>query len=1192
MKHLPSTIRTDRLPSLLCALCFTGLSAAANAQISIAESPLFVTSSIPPNVMFIIDDSGSMQWETMPDEFTKYWGGNLTSQAVMWVFPRVANLHGGSPQYANNRTVRFTGNMAALFRSPQNNTVYYNPSVTYKPWSNPDGTLMPDASITAAPNRPLFPTYGTRDLTTDRTQTRDWLNNDGSHTNEAVTFYPSVYYWYNSGPVDQESSYTRVEIRSTTANYTGHGRENRTDCAGAATATCTYNEEIQNFANWYSYHRNRIFAARGGIGRAFAKQGEDIRIGYGAINKDSTTIDGVSTRTVVRGVRPFRDSTAGNHRSEFFDELYKRDVPAAGTPLRRALQGVGEYYRRSDNNGPWSDAPGTGASTPHLECRQSYAILMTDGYWNGADPDPSIGNADGTDGPVILHPDGTAFNYQYTPSQPFSDTRSNTLADVAMHYWKTDLRPAGTTNGLANRVPTSSANEPFWQHMVTYGVGLGVTGDVDPATAFAAARNGTAIAWGDPFPSSATNTKIDDLLHAAVNSRGGFFSASDPETFANELSSILSQIVARVEESSTAAAASSAILQTDTLLYVAAFRSTDWSGEFKAYEINSDGSRGALEWDAEVRLRSVTPSARKIFTTNPANTAGNRGVTLTLGSLSTAQQAALNRDTAGVQDNRGNERVQWIRGVENSNLRSRVHVSDGLRLLGDIVNSNPQYVGRQNYGYRFLAGTEGTSYTTFRATAAYQNRPNVIYVGSNNGLMHALDAQTGQELFAYMPAESLLPRGSSLHARINELMVPEYDHRFFMDGELTIGDAYVNGSWKTILIGTMGAGGRTVFALDVTDPTNFDATKVLWEFTHPELGYNPGKPSIVRMRNGTWAAVFGNGYNSSSGQASLFIVRLSDGQLMTGTNPIPTDSVTNNGLTSPQPTDWPVMDLSARWIYAGDLQGRMWRFDVSSTNTNQWDNNGNRKVLFQARDPSNTPQPITSQPALAADPNDPTRLIVLFGTGSFFRTVDGNPTNPQLQSLYGLFDQSGSWSISSRSELQMQTITFQGSVTFTLPDSTTISTLVRQVSNNSLSSSQKGWYLDLSYLGSNTGERVISSPTFPSGIQQSRVRFTTLIPDNDPCGAGRTGFVMDIDLLTGGRTTFPVFDLNQDGTFDANDMHNNLPISGIGGVRGERLTVIRDAASDREFLYGGEDLVGVGLGDADLVGRRSWRQFR
>lgn len=1166
----------QRLRTVLAGLVLSALSAgSANASVSIANSPLFVTSGVDPNILFILDDSGSMQYETMPDAITNLFERGCCGDHIMWMFPRVAGLHGAG-DYSTRRVPSFAAGsvMGNAYRSSLVNTLYYNPAITYRPWSNADGTRMPDASPTAAPNRPLFPVYGTRDLTVDNSQWAEWMDNrTNAESTGTRTFFPAVYSTYvgppiadiaaaisdAASPVWNVANYTRTEIRPVNAPFSGEGRINRSDCVAG---TCTYDQEIQNFANWYTYHRSRIFASRAGIGQAFATQSSDVRVGFGTINQGSTTVDGAATSTVMAGVRRFD----GADRDAFYTRLYTLSIPAQGTPLRRALQGAGEYFSRTDSRGPWNTTPGAFGGDD-FECRQSYSILMTDGSASGGWANAATGaradNNDGTTSNSTLNtnPDPAGSDFSYTPVDPFQDARSDTLADVAMYYWKRDLR-----SDLPNRVPTNDQNPAFWQHMVTFGVGLGVTGTIDPAAAFAAIETGDPIAWPNPNFSSTNCTgdeclaRLDDLLHASVNARGGFFSAQDPDAFARELETVLDDIIARVESSATSAATSSAVLQTDTLLYTAGFRSGDWSGRLDARAVNSDGSLGALAWNAETRLALKGAAGRNIITRRDDS---GVAVAFQYANLSAAQRAALDRDPTGANDGLGPERVDWLRGddLAHASFRSRLPAGGtmpgDLRLLGDIVNSNPKF------------------------------RDGVLYVGANDGMLHAFDAASGEELFAYIPSPMLVPEGSDTFAPLSRLMAPDYSHRYFVDGTVSVVDLTVAGVPRKVLVGSLGAGGRTVFALDVTDPASFGPADVLWEFSHPELGYNVGPPAIVRLSDGTMAAVFGNGYNSNSNRAMLFAVNLDTGTLIQTVDTGVGTAGNPNGLATPVVTDWPVSNLRANRVYAGDLHGNLWRFDIGG-GASGWNDPGNVTAIFTATGPGGDAQPITAQPIIALNPANSSEIVVAFGTGSYFRTTDQDMPGAPVQSLYGILDNVAGVSGTTRGDLLEQEITSQTQETFG-----TESVVVRVVSDHVFDPSlHDGWYLDLDF---EDGERVISEGTYPSGPLQRRVRFSTLIPDFNPCGTGRRGFIMDLDIVAGGRTRYSVFDLNRDGTYDDLDKLGGEAVSGVAWGQGERPTVLTpgDTSGDPpEFLYTGEGEFVRGLGEEGIGGRQSWQQLR
>lgn len=1206
LEYFSAGIRASML-----AVSATMAAGMAVAQVNIAQTPLFLTSSAEPNLMFVLDDSGSMHWEITPDDYV----------LPYFTFRRIAGLYGAGDYINYVASVRYdAGNLeeratARALRSFSINRSYYNPAVTYRPWARADGTLFPNAVPTAAYHHPIRTGLGTRNLTINNTERAIWVHRsvggtaycsinctDGVAANE-LTHYPAVYFRYNGGAVWDAASYTRVNIISTTATYTGDGRGNRTDCVAG---TCTYAQEIRNFANWYTYYRSRMLAAQAGIGRAFSTQPEEMRVGFGAINKGSTTVDGqANTSTVIRGVRPF----AGTNREGFFAELYEGEWDPANTPLRRALDDVGQYFSRADNRGPWGAVPGTNNTTNHLTCRQSYTILMTDGYWNDAAASTSgaRANVDGSNGSLITGPDTQS--YTYNSATPFTDAHSDTLADVAMYYWNRDLRP-----DLENKVPTSERNPAFWQHMITYGVGLGVSGSVDSSAAFGAitADPPGTINW--PNPTSSNAAKIDDLLHAAVNSRGGFFSAADPDTFANQLSDVLNDILHRVAGSGTSAAASSAVLRSDTLLYTASFNSDDWSGNIVAKDLDDDGNATVIRWNAEQSLAAREPSNRRIYTQNVNRTT----VELLYGNLDSTQQTALGVNPTGAPTTSATaaDRVNWLRGGEVTGLRSRMSAAtpSTLRLIGDIVGSDPLFVSKQDYGYSLIDGAESGSYNAFLSSSTYQNRPDVVYVGTNGGMLHAFHAGTpfqgdppvmdtdgGNELFAYVPSELLSPGATGAHAQINELMRADFSHRFYVDGAAGTSDAYWDGEWRTVLVGSMGVGGRTVFALDVTDPESFDASKVLWEFRHSDapcvanpsgsggsqacrdIGYGITNPKVVRLPSGRWAVVFGNGYNSGDHRAKLFVVDLRTGRLLYLVDTGVGSASVPNGMAPVATTDWPRNDLNLSRVYAGDLRGNMWRVIFPVTGA------PSVSRLFTATDSTDAVQPITAKPGLAIKPGSLSDIVVTFGTGSFFRVGDDNISAPQEQTFYGIFDHNASPATNVvRNNLLEQDIS-SNAAPVTVAGHTWPAGSLRFVSEEVLQSTHRGWFLDLP----GVGERVISEPQFPSGATQRRVRFSTLIPDPDPCGTGRSGYVMDISLLNGGQDPDPVFDLNGDGDYALEDTVGGVPPSGLAGSAGEKSTSIRASDSATDHLYDGAgNKVGDSRNTAGPAGRQSWRQLR
>jgi type IV pilus assembly protein PilY1 len=1086
----------------------------SQAALDIAQAPLFVSVPVDPNLMFVLDDSGSMQFETIPEETTVYRFGTEEwwNRAVLYVYPmRQATGTPAGVEYedciyravadtgcdywrsATYRGARLhvipdfasTNRWAAYFRSARNNPMYYDPSVRYRPWVDSAGAEWPAASPTQAYHNPQRTAKGWRNLTVDNTQRACWLRADATTasttadmcTTDDRTFYPATHFRYNGGDVELASSYTRVEIKPGNAPFAGGA--GRSDCANPS--ACTYAEEIRNFANWYSYHRSRVLASQAGIGRAFAQLPTRMRIGYGAINKGVSSVDGVDTATVVRGVRRFE----GADREEFFDLLYGRDMPLAGTPLRRALDDAGQYFSRTDARGPWSSTPGsTGGS--ELACRQSFTVLMTDGAWNGdaAGTAAAQANNDGSAGTTITGPGGAS--YTYAAAAPFTDTRANTLADVAMHYWKRDLR-----GDLANRVPASTLNPAFWQHMVTFGVALGVHGNIDPEAAFAAIGTASAIDWPDPLPDNAAAAKLDDLLHSAVNGRGGFFSAGDPGAFADGLAGVLRDVVARTG-AVTGLTVSSTRLTTGSNIYAAEFSSEDWSGDLRAHAADDH----ALAWSAAERLADLGADQRNIHTWHDGN-----GIAFDAG----LPAAAKLRLVAGLGLPAGDPAtlvraeslIDWLRGSQLQEQQAGGPWRDRTALLGDIVHSRPQLSSKGNEGWARLPVAQGGGTTGPGSYGRYIDevkrdprectgepgcvgeRYDTLFVGANDGMLHAFDARTGDELFAYVPG--------ALHDGLHQLASPGYGHRWYVDGDVTVADARLGGQWRTVLVGSLGGGGRGIYALDVTHPQGFDSGDVLWEFTSaddPDLGYTFGEPAITRLPDGTWVAVFGNGYNSASGRNHLFVLDLATGAVR---HKIALGTAVDNGLSGVAVSLDAASRAHAERLYVGDLRGTMWRVDF---------NIGGAAVRYPGglfTDPGN--RPITVRPSLAASPRG--GMMVYFGTGKLIEAADRALSSPPLERFWAVRD----------ADVAIANTSLAGFAEVTLAET---DDGVRTATPSG--SDEKGWYVRLRDAGGNRGERVLNRAQVFFG----RVLFSTYQPVEDPCTPGGLQRLYVLNAMSGG----------------------------------------------------------------------------
>lgn len=1129
--------------------------APANAIVS--KNPPLLKENIPANVMFMLDNSGSMRWEQMPDNLVG------TGSGDDYGYKQPGNVYrngeGAQTGYVPFEVKNSSGNLVTnlksrRFRSPDVNSIYYNPELLYEPWSKQDGSSFPPADPEKVMYNPVLPTGVTTALpTVDLTTPLS-----GTYSQP----YISTYYRYTGGGTcpaspsqtptvsasEVASCFTMFEIRPTIIAYPKSVE--RTDCVtilGLPSSTCSYEQELQNYANWFQYWRSRILIARGGVGKAFAKQGTALRVGWGEINKRG------SNNIVISGVR---NDFNGTNRINFFDYLYKDNYPANGTDLRYALQSVGNYFKTDQ---PWLLNVNDSSSAKYT-CRQNFNILMTDGYWNGTASSLS-GNYDGVAGPahtpLVPLPSSPPPYLKYKVEPPYADNYSATLADIAMYFWQNDLR-----TDMANNVPIaakSRVDPAFWQHLVNFTVGLGVNGTLTFPDDITGLTNGT-ISW--PKPVADTATAVDDLWHTAVNSRGIYYSAKDPVTFAKSLEQALEEISAR-SGSAAAVGTSSTTLGTGVKIYTSSYNTDNWSGELiqKALDPTTGDVTGD-DWNASQKF-PTNYTDRKIFSMNSSS---KNGIKFEYGNLSTADKAIFNAaaTTFGSSFATGTSLVNYIRGdgqfekkVTNMPYRSR------LTLLGDLVSSDPQYVKEgEDESYDFLpaTATERSSYRQFLISK--KSRAATVYVGANDGMLHAFDASSGTsggtERFAYVPQGVI----KNLPALAN----PEYTHQFYVNSTPIIKDAYINGSWKTILIGSTGAGGKTVFALDVTDPTSFDESKVLWERNETvnldvpagDLGLTFGTPEIGRMKDGKWVAIYGNGYDSANAKSSLLVVNLATGALIkkidTGIGVPSTGPSTGapNGMSSPKILKG--NDGIIKAVYAGDLQGNLWKFDFNSDPTVPkiaFTSAGgyiNGQPLFIAKKGS-VVQPITGQPQIYSHPQG--GYLINIGTGKIFESEDA--TNVNTQSLYGLWDKQDITGVTpspitgGTSLLQQQTFSVDSSGYYKISD---IPIVWTDDPGPPLVPGKRGWYIDLS---SPNGERVVTNPL----ILDDQIIFTTLIPATslDPCVSNSQSGLIQISPINGGPLTYKTIDTNGDGILNASD----ALVSGKRGVATFGTTIIRKA---------------------------------
>ena len=843
-------------------------------------------------------------------------------------------------------------------------------------------------------------------------------------------------HWTNVG------LFQRVDVVPTNNSY--NRASGRTDCVAA---TCTYNEEMQNFANWYSYYRTRMLMMKSATTLAFDPLDANYRVGFDNICQATGT-------TVDRGVAGFADDDdVTNHRSDWWSSLLAAS-PSCATPLRAETAKIGRYFA-----GKLS-----GTDPIEASCQQNYMILVTDGYWNETDS-TSIKGADNAD-------IGNRDNSISTAARPYYDgeqattscplvgsTRSaasscRTLADIAWYFYSTDLRDgalSNTSNGTidvsANNVFTTDDDKNTAQHMNFYAIGLGIDGtlrfrsDYQTATTgiYANILSGSAN-W--PAVSNLDPTGVDDLWHATVNGRGKYFSARNVPAVIAGLREALTKIGSRVGSAAAAATSNLEPVSGDNYAYVASYATNNWTGDLQSRSIDLNSGEvsastactttgSGCQWSAQQKLDSMTWSARRIYAQPTSRVSGDAlrllngtGVltaaeTTYMDPSSLSQYATLSVSNAA--DITADTLMEYLRGnrglEQDGNIVHAQIYRKRVNVLGDIVNTQPVFSKAPTRAYT------DAGYDSFKSVGTAAARKPIVVVSAQDGMLHAFNANTaavtvgsasvlpGQEMWAYIPQLSM--------SRMRILADVNYtvNHKYFIDGPITIADVNFGGGdsdWHTILVAGLGAGGKSYFALDITDPTS---PKFLWEVSPSttnttttgfgNLGYAFSNPVVSKLPSGEWAVFFSSGYNNADGVGYLYAVNPKTGAVKTGF-PLSTGSGTglapsNLGKISVWVDD-PVKDNTAQYIYAGDMNGDVWRFDLDPFATGHSGQSVFKLAHLEGSD--GFAQPITTKLELTTAPNG--AHVVYVGTGRYLQKADPSDLeNTDIQNFYAIKDTLG-----------------------------------------------------------------------------------------------------------------------------------------------------------------------------------------
>lgn len=1186
---------------------------------TVADRPLFIEAAVDHNLMFVIDDSGSMDYEIIAPAV-----GNRSSVTSYYLFNPGSENYYKTGERLYGSWYDFDRDNYYL-RSSDYNLQFYDPAAAYNPWPAGNTQVYSNSSITNAKLDPGLASSESFDLTEigeldlgryDAIPATFFVVNKSATVYEITggTFgdcsdvggrqsnsYPTKCYayaedgdyYYFDRPINitkkkklfecgaQKSSENQYSDWSSESKYyyfedssgiqipsrkmgfapdgaclqrlelvdVGNNKQEIFDAlGGSGSVDDFFADQKQNFANWFSYYRRRHQVIRGAVAES-VKSLENMRLGIFWINDSSPSVTMYDSDSSVGS---FLDANYGR----FVDGTYT----ALGTPNRQALNRAGKLFADENVRGK-------------LECRKNFALLFTDGYSSNPGNSWSFGNAD---------KDADA---------PFGNSKySGTLGDIA-YYYNQGLRtsagailPGGEMRvdaacGTGAEKPWMDCNRDF--HMNTFTVALGMQGDKFAGLGYSSVRD----AHDNPPDWGTTNMndfgdepQIDDLYHAAVNGKGEYYDAKSTTGLVQSLQDAIDD-VQQQKGSGSNVSFNTTSLKSGGYIFSAQFTSQIWTGTLKAEAIDKDGVVSSEKWDAATILnaRDLQADPRLILTNNGS------GVTFDWANLTASQKSDLK---AGGSDALGQARLSFIKGNKVTSAEG-VTFRDRKSRLGAIINSAPVYVGEPNRIWPDKTMFGATPYSAFKTSM--KARTKAVYVGANDGMLHGFDADTGKELLAYIPS---FLYSTNANKGLSALTDPNLDFQSYVDLPLNTSDVYVDGAWRSIVIG--GSRGATpgIFALDVTDPSNFSAANagstVMWEFSgNSNLGNMTEAVQIALLKwadgDYRWSAVFSNGYGAPSGKNGLFVLDIA--------NPGNYEFIevaSGGGLSAPRLVDFmdasgdPNSDGVADRVYAGDLEGRLWAIDLSGGRSS-WDVLYNGDPLFVAKDNLGNAQPITTQPDIARntykkDLSDP-NLLVFFGTGKYLDASDipAAGATSQTQTFYGISDRGtavdGNGNALARDDLAQRTIT-GGSVTVDGEQRP-----VRKTDGAALDWATKfGWYVDLP----SSGERLSEAPV----VRGDYVVFASTIPvGGDPCGGGGSSFLTALQLDGSTDSSKSIIDVNNDGKLDGDDQGWAGVYYGDGIITGlsfiDNLLIAPDTAANKTpFLTD----FGAGLSGTRRVG--------
>ncbi len=919
----------------------------------------------------------------------------------------------------------------------------------------------------------------------------------------------------------------------------------RTDCAGAS--SCSYAEEMTNFANWYVYYKSRLQMMKTSVGIAFSAITANYKVGYVKLSNAGAgaAID----------LKPA--DFAGTARASWYTTLYNTTT-SGSTPIRTAMDNVGRMF---GNLSPYNYA--SGQEVVQYPCQQNFMILTTDGYWNGSST-ANVSNNDNVDNPARF----------CTLARGCVDARAQTqpsISDVALHWYNggsstgtVSLRPALEPDMTKPGSVPAASGENTHLHMNTYTLGLGVDGvmtyepnyDSAPksggdfyklitgATTGCPWNSNGAYVWPDPDTGNGASTvqeRVDDLWHAAINGHGKYFSAQDPKDVVSGLSEALSNMQVHVGAAAAAATSTPNITLTDNDIFSDTFTTVKWFGELSDRKIDStDGTvSSTVTWTTSDTLGKKVAASSDTRTIYMYNTSGSNGGTPDefryasmkgpatgwfANQCSALPQCALLSASDKAIVNDGTNLVNWLRGQQqyaNDTIFRAYSLTPNTPagasgplpiVLGDIASSKPAYVRDPRNDFA------DADYVTFKdkygnpSSADY--RSGAVFTAANDGMLHAFSSSTGQELWAYVPRTTMkkLPALASTLYSTN--------HQFTADGSPEVADIKTSGgSWRTVLVAGLNGGGRGYYALDITDTSH---PKQLWEFcadasvcplSDGDLGLSFGNPQFGTLASGRWVVFLTSGYNNvpgsdgvntGNGKGYLYVLDAYTGELLNKVSTNAGDVGTPSGLAKIAAISAdPGADPRINYIYGGDNQGQMWRFDLSAAsgaiNVKLLGDAGASKPITTRPDVTMCAVPVSSEVNGVTVTSTTGVRVVLFGTGRLLDVPDTSDT--AVQSLYLLKDVGATIADVRGTTMVKQTLSLLGS-------SSNLNTY--QITSNPVDLTQKdGWYFDWAL---NAGERMNLDPQIVSGVANV---VTNLPTSSSACSVGGSSNLYQVNVCNG-----------------------------------------------------------------------------